>query len=106
MLSKTILKNFSGWLQIPALGGMGSIPGQGTEIPHVCGMAREKKKKEDDSEIHLCYCMLLLLLSLQLCPTLCDPLDGSSPGSLIPGILQASIGNVKTFPWFACGKTF
>ena len=29
--------------------------------------------------------------SLQLCPTLCDPLDGSPPGSPIPGILQARI---------------
>ena len=28
---------------------------------------------------------------LQLCPTLCDPIDGSPPGSLIPGILQARI---------------
>ena len=27
--------------------------------------------------------------SLQLCPTLCDPIDGSPPGSAIPGILQA-----------------
>ena len=27
--------------------------------------------------------------SLQSCPTLCDPLDGSPPGSLVPGILQA-----------------
>ena len=27
--------------------------------------------------------------SLQLCPTLCDPIDGSPPGSTIPGILQA-----------------
>ena len=25
--------------------------------------------------------------SLQLCPTLCDPIDGSPPGSAIPGIL-------------------
>ena len=29
--------------------------------------------------------------SLQLCPTLCDPIDGSPPGSPIPGILQARI---------------
>ena len=28
--------------------------------------------------------------SRQLCPTLCDPIDGSPPGSPIPGILQAS----------------
>ena len=27
--------------------------------------------------------------SLQSCPTLCDPTDGSLPGSPIPGILQA-----------------
>ena len=29
--------------------------------------------------------------SLQLCPTLCDPTDGSPPGSSVPGILQARI---------------
>ena len=27
--------------------------------------------------------------SLQLCPTLCDPIDSSPPGSAVPGILQA-----------------
>ena len=27
--------------------------------------------------------------SLQSCPTLCDPIDGSPPGSFVPGILQA-----------------
>ena len=34
--------------------------------------------------------------SLQLCPTLCDPRDGSSPGSTVPGILQA-----RTLEWVA-----
>ena len=29
--------------------------------------------------------------SLQSCPTLCNPIDGSPPGSSIPGILQATI---------------
>ena len=29
--------------------------------------------------------------SLQSCPTLCDPIDGSPPGSPIPRILQARI---------------
>ena len=29
--------------------------------------------------------------SLQSCPTLCDPIDGSPPGSTVPGILQARI---------------
>ena len=30
-------------------------------------------------------------MSLQLCPTLCDPIDGSPLGSSVPGILQARI---------------
>ena len=30
-----------------------------------------------------------LAKSLQLCQTLCDPIDGSPPGSSVPGILQA-----------------
>ena len=34
--------------------------------------------------------------SLQSCPTLCDPIDGSPPGSPVPGILQA-----KTLKWVA-----
>ena len=34
--------------------------------------------------------------SLQLCPTLCDPIEGSSPGSLVPGIVQA-----RTLEWVA-----
>jgi len=34
--------------------------------------------------------------SLQSCPTLCDPIDGSPPGSPVPGILQA-----KTQEWVA-----
>ena len=34
--------------------------------------------------------------SLQLCPTLCDPIDGSWPGSPVPGILQA-----RTLEWVA-----
>ena len=29
--------------------------------------------------------------SLQSCPTLCDPIDGSPPGSFVHGILQARI---------------
>ena len=34
--------------------------------------------------------------SLQSCPTLCDPIDGSPPGSPVPGILQA-----RTLEWVA-----
>ena len=34
--------------------------------------------------------------SLQSCPTLCNPIDGSPPGSTVPGILQA-----RTLEWVA-----
>ena len=34
--------------------------------------------------------------SLQSCPTLCNPIDGSPPASLMPGILQA-----RTLEWVA-----
>ena len=40
--------------------------------------------------------MLCYAKSLQSCPTLCDPIDGSPPGSAVPGILQA-----RTLEWVA-----
>ena len=52
-----------------------------------------------------CFVFLLFILqtpaaaaakSLQLCPTLCDPIDGSPRGSPVPGILQA-----RTLEWVA-----
>ena len=39
---------------------------------------------------------MLSAKSLQSCPTLCDPIDGSPPGSPVPGILQA-----RTLEWVA-----
>ena len=38
--------------------------------------------------------------SFQLCPTLCDPIDGSPPGPTIPGILQA-----RTLEWVAISSS-
>ena len=38
--------------------------------------------------------------SLQTCPTLCDPIDGSPPGSPVPGILQA-----RTLEWVAISSS-
>ena len=40
--------------------------------------------------------MLCYAKSLQSCPTLCNPIDGSPPGSPVPGILQ-----VRTLEWVA-----
>ena len=38
--------------------------------------------------------------SLQSCPTLCDPRDGSPPGPTVPGILQA-----RTREWVAISSS-
>ena len=39
---------------------------------------------------------LICIYRTLLCPTLCDPIDGSPPGSTVPGILQA-----RTLEWVA-----
>ena len=44
----------------------------------------------------LCWNTAAAAKSLQSCPTLCDPMDSSPPGSPIPGILQA-----RTLEWVA-----
>ena len=50
----------------------------------------EKKKKR------LLHTAAAAAKSLQLCLTLCDPIDGSPPGFSVPGILQA-----RTLEWVA-----
>ena len=53
----------------------------------------------DDTCLCLSSCTVIISAaakSLQLCPTLCDPIDGSPPGSPVPGILQA-----RTLEWVA-----
>ena len=45
---------------------------------------------------YLIYAAATAAKSLQSCPTLCDPIDGSQPGSTVPGILQA-----RTLEWVA-----
>ena len=43
------------------------------------------------------YCLFAAAAELLLsCPTLCDPIDGSPPGSPVPGVLQA-----RTLEWVA-----
>ena len=51
--------------------------------------AREFQKKWENSR-------KTTAKSLQLCPTLCNPIDSSPPGSPVPGILQA-----RTLKWVA-----
>ena len=61
----------------------GSILGQGTKIPHVLGFPGGAATAAAAK-------------SLQSCPTLCDPIDGSPPGSAVPGILHA-----RSLEWVA-----
>ena len=46
--------------------------------------------------IYIYVCIYIFAKSRQLCPTLCDPIDGSPPGSAVPGILQS-----RTLEWVA-----
>ena len=43
-----------------------------------------------------CFIVGIAAKSLQSCPTLCNPIDSSPPGSSVPGILQA-----RTLEWVA-----
>ena len=80
-------------LCVSTAGGTGSVPGQGTKIPHAAQVVHHQR-----SVLH--YSVLWFAAaaakSLQSCPTLCDPIDGSPPGPLVPGIIQA-----RTLEWVA-----
>ena len=44
--------------------------------------------------------------SLQLCPTLCDPIDGSPQGSPVPGILQARTPEWAAISFFSTRELY
>ena len=48
------------------------------------------------SKLYYSHAAAAAAKSLQLCPTLCGPINGSPPGSSFPGILQA-----RTLEWVA-----
>ena len=52
--------------------------------------------KKPESKTSIQYAAAAAAKLLQSCPTLCNPIDGSPPGSPIPGILQA-----RTLEWVA-----
>ena len=52
---------------------------------------RRKAKGKGEKERYTHLNAAAAAKSLQLCLALCDPRDGSPPGSLVPGILQARI---------------
>ena len=74
------------------LGATGNVKHTGSVPDHYCWHAI-KMTKCWDWHAHTAAAAAKLL---QSCPTLCDPIDGSPPGSPIPGILQA-----RTLEWVA-----
>ena len=61
---------------------------QNTVLPYVCGRAF--------------FTLAAAAKSLQLCPTLCDPIDGSPPGSSIHGIFQAKVLEWGAIAFYMC----
>ena len=56
----------------------------------------EVSQKQKKKQISYINAAAAAAKSLRSCPTLCDPMDGSPPGSPVPGILQA-----RTLEWVA-----
>ena len=56
----------------------------------------ENHPQNEDAVVNVVKATATAAKSLQSCPTLCDPIDSSPPGSPVPGILQA-----RTLEWVA-----
>ena len=68
----------------------------GPKLPHGPSFCCEGERGQSSGPSLCPYTALAATKSLQSCPTLCDPIDGSPPGSPVPGILQA-----RTLEWVA-----
>ena len=78
------------WVAFPFCRGS-SQPRNRTQISCITGrLLTDSAKREAQSS------NAAAAKSLQSCPTLCDPIDGSPPGIAVPGILQA-----RTLEWVA-----
>ena len=62
----------------------------------------KKKKKKGKLGLYLNAATAAAAKLLQLCLTLCDPIDGSTPGSPVPGILQARILELVAISFSMC----
>ena len=63
---------------------------------YTCGLERFQVSSPVELGFKLHNMPTAAAKSLQSCPTLCNPIDGSPPGSPVPGILQA-----RTLEWVA-----
>ena len=69
---------------------------RGTWWAIVHGIANSWTRLSDSTHTLFSHAAAAATKLLQSCPTLCDPIDSSPPGSLVPGILQA-----RTLEWVA-----
>ena len=60
--------------------------------------------KKGSLSLLLPFILLFAMKLLQSCPTLCNPIDGSPPGSPVPGILQARTLDWVTISFSNAGK--
>ena len=73
----------------------GDLPHQGIK-PMSPGLQADLLPLNHLGNLLVLYAAAVAAKSRQSCPTLCDPIDGSPPGSPVPGILQA-----RTLEWVA-----
>ena len=78
------------WIAIPFSRGS-CQPRDRTRVSRIAERCFTIWATRESTLLMICYAK-----SLQSCPTLCDPIDGSPPGSPVPGILQA-----RTLEWVA-----
>ena len=84
----------SSWTSFPLLSP--SHPSGLLQSPCLSSLSYNFKRTLATEEAISKLLLLCYAKSLQSCPTLCNPLDGSPPGSPVPGILQA-----RTLEWVA-----
>ena len=74
----------------------GHRTGKGHSNVHLSQRKAMPKNAQTTTQLHSSHTKYATAKSLQSCPTLCDSIDGSLPGSPIPGILQG-----RTLEWVA-----
>ena len=82
------------WSGLP-FSSPGDLPDPGIE-PRFPALQADSFPTEQRGKLNTYSAAAAAAKSLQSCLTLCDPIDGSPPGSPVPGILQA-----RTLEWVA-----
>ena len=96
--ASVLLVNIQGWFPL-GLNGLISLLSRGSQESSPYHSSKPSNFSHSAFQLSHPYCLpaaAAAAKSLQSCPTLCNPIDGSPPGSPVPGILQA-----RTLEWVA-----